>query len=737
VIIACQQCHTRFKVPDGKVTARGLKVRCSRCHHTFRIFPDSASDHGTEATAAAPRPTGPDPFQAFGPDGTSDMEKTPARGTTVSALLAQMAPPAASEDFDVDVSGEESGSTEPAWNFPPAPARPSRSGGAAAVALQKAEPRQQASEPPGPHSVEMARQTDASLGSSSERVPVAVQPLPPAAAAPTVSDSSFAARGADFSVGSPPGRLLPPPPSIRELSDTTFADLSFPSLGSPSGRAPVPVRPLPPEPPAREVADISGADTAGARQSVGLMDEVSGPPVPAPPAVSSPEDLAALAGFTPAWGLAPPTRALSVDGSLSDHVASLAPGAEPQAPAPPPPQFGGGGTVLDDLPSLEAPGTGPIPELELDSGGDARDWAGAPPTGDGGVQLELESAAGPLELDRRPAPEPLELDRRPEPEPLPAPPQDPAWSLLAPPASPAPPAAPHAGPGLSWDDPFAGPPPPLPPPAPPPPPEPAIASPRTSAPMSVVLDEAPSAAALSADHDFFDMPAASPAPEPSSALLPDIPEAVEPPAAGSSPRGVTAPLPAISKPPRRARLGLQEREEYGTARRVSAVVLNVGLAALLLLVVVGLASSWATAGRLEGAALSPRRLLQALRPGSGVSPVEVTPGTYETSSGRSLLYVRGRVLNRGVPSARVRVRAEVWDGAQAVKAGETLAGAIATPEELWRAATPADVEALRGRLLSAATPVADGHQADFLVLLDDAPADLSGLRLRVTASVER
>ena len=257
--------------------------------------------------------------------------------------------------------------------------------------------------------------------------------------------------------------------------------------------------------------------------------------------------------------------------------------------------------------------------------------------------------------------------------------------------------------------------------------------------MSVVLDEAPAAVASeNPDHGFFEMPSGGPAvPEPSSSLLPDIPDA-EPAATGTPlPRAVTAPVPAISKPPGRLRLGLQESERPGTARRVSAVILNVGLAGLLLLVVVGVVSSWATAGRVEGTALSPRRLLQALRPGSGVTPVEVTPGTYETRSGRSLLYVRGRVLNRGAPSGRVRVRAEVWDGAQAVKTGETLAGAIATPEELWRATTPADVEALRSRLLSAATQVADGHQADFLVLLDDAPADLSGLKLRVTASIER
>ncbi|HVP60674.1 MAG TPA: zinc-ribbon domain-containing protein, partial [Myxococcaceae bacterium] len=67
MIIACTQCHTRFKVPDGKVTARGLKVRCSRCGHTFRIYPDSGAEAGADATPAAARPRGPDPFPAFGP----------------------------------------------------------------------------------------------------------------------------------------------------------------------------------------------------------------------------------------------------------------------------------------------------------------------------------------------------------------------------------------------------------------------------------------------------------------------------------------------------------------------------------------------------------------------------------------------------------------------------------------------------------------------------------------------
>ena len=697
MIVACQQCHTRFKVPDGKVKARGLKVRCSRCHHTFRIYPDSASDRDGEAVAAAPRPKGPDPFEAFGPEGTSEMEKTPARGTTVSELLAQMSPSAApaTEDFDVDVSGEEQSSTEPAWNFPPAPARPAGPTAAAAVA----------------HQPEPARPTpeiDADV--SFATVPVPVRPPPP-----------------------------PPANAIRDVSE-----LSFASFDPTSERVPLPVRPLPPaRPPSEEPEPRAGA-TASEPDAQGWPDaDLTGPVAPHPPVPpGSPdaEDLAALAGFTPAWGVSAPVRALSVDGSLSDHVSNLGPAAELPSP-PPSPQFGGGSTVLDDLPSLEAPGAAPIPELELDSGGDARDWAEASLVGDGGVQLELEAGAGSLDLDRRPGPEPLELDRRPVPEALAAPPKDPAWALLA----PGPPAAPAArsGPALSWDDPFTeSPPPPLPSPAPvapppPAPPEPVIASPR-SAVMSVVLDEAPAGAVGAPDHGFFEMPSGGPpALGPSSSLLPDVPEAEPAGAATAVPRAVTAPISAISKPPSRVRLGLHESDRPGTARQVSAVILNVGLAALLLLVVVGIVSSWATAGRVEGAALSPRRLLQVLRPGTGVTPVEVTPGTYETRSGRSLLYVRGRVVNRGAPSGRVRVRAEVWDGAQAVKTGETLAGAIATPEELWRATTPADVESLRGRLLSAATTVADGHQADFLVLLDDAPADLSGLKLRVTASIER
>ncbi len=410
-------------------------------------------------------------------------------------------------------------------------------------------------------------------------------------------------------------------------------------------------------------------------------------------------------------------RALSVDGTLSSHAPSLSPAIEAESP-PPEPQFGGAGTVLDDLPALEAAPPLPPDGLELDPGDAARDWTGASPGGNGGAQIELEPDLASLELNLGLPPAPG-LATAAEPD----------WSFPPPAIAPVVPAATSAG--VAWDDPFAA------PPSAPALPEPVAPPPRAApADMSVMLDEAPSVGPGLAEHGLFEMPGPGQAPAPGLGLLPDIPDAAEFGAAPAPP-GLAAPLSAISKPPSRARLGLQERELPGTARRVSGVILNVGLAALLLVVVAGLASSWVSAGRVDGSALSPRRLLQALRPGSGVSPVEIVPGTYETQSGRSLLYVRGRVLNRGAPAGRVRVRAEVWDGAQAVKAGETLAGAIATPEQLWRAATPADVEALRASLLAAARPVSDGQGADFLVLLDDAPRDLAGLRLQITASIER
>lgn len=47
MIIQCEKCKTRFKLDDSRITDSGIRVRCSRCSHTFvvrREAPDEDSD---------------------------------------------------------------------------------------------------------------------------------------------------------------------------------------------------------------------------------------------------------------------------------------------------------------------------------------------------------------------------------------------------------------------------------------------------------------------------------------------------------------------------------------------------------------------------------------------------------------------------------------------------------------------------------------------------------------------
>lgn len=37
MIIQCEQCHTKFKLDDSKVTDKGVKVRCAKCKHVFTV----------------------------------------------------------------------------------------------------------------------------------------------------------------------------------------------------------------------------------------------------------------------------------------------------------------------------------------------------------------------------------------------------------------------------------------------------------------------------------------------------------------------------------------------------------------------------------------------------------------------------------------------------------------------------------------------------------------------------
>jgi predicted Zn finger-like uncharacterized protein len=74
VIITCEKCETRFKLDDARISADGVKVRCSRCKHAFRVAPPQppgASDadvaDALAREAVAPEPVADEQTQVLGP----------------------------------------------------------------------------------------------------------------------------------------------------------------------------------------------------------------------------------------------------------------------------------------------------------------------------------------------------------------------------------------------------------------------------------------------------------------------------------------------------------------------------------------------------------------------------------------------------------------------------------------------------------------------------------------------
>jgi len=49
MIIQCEQCRTKFKLDDEKVSDRGVKVRCAKCRHVFTVRKDVAQAEAPEA----------------------------------------------------------------------------------------------------------------------------------------------------------------------------------------------------------------------------------------------------------------------------------------------------------------------------------------------------------------------------------------------------------------------------------------------------------------------------------------------------------------------------------------------------------------------------------------------------------------------------------------------------------------------------------------------------------------
>ncbi len=289
------------------------------------------------------------------------------------------------------------------------------------------------------------------------------------------------------------------------------------------------------------------------------------------------------------------------------------------------------------------------------------------------------------------------------------------------------------------------------PPPPAPPPRPAAPPPAPPAPAPIQA-QAPSAPGRLDDVPALDEPLASPASEPlgGNGVLPasgarealfDMPpprpngRAEELAAGASAPteqhavmqRAASVP---IEKPSAVVPMGLGELEPPSAARKVTGVVVNVTLAALLLVGLLAAGSAALNEGRVD---FSLERLKATFAAERALVAVDLSNGLYETRAGKPVFFVRGEIENRSDRPARVRVRAEILERGQLVRAAESFAGPTPTPEELYAIASSSDVDALNRRVKEAPA-VAPGQRQPFLVTFYEYPPDLHGFRVKVVAT---
>ncbi|PZR08251.1 MAG: hypothetical protein DI536_25445 [Archangium gephyra] len=311
MIVKCEQCQTRFKIPDDKVTDKGVKVRCNKCGHTFRVTRDMAQPATSQQPAVAPQPAA-DPFARFG-----SASEPPGAEVTRPGVFALGVE--ASRNPDIGA-----GPSKPP-PYPSAPATPFDFGsltppGAAAPTVPSV---------PAfiPSSTQSKGRAPAAVHDASPFDFSAIAPPAPAAAPPPPPPAAF-----DFSTFAAPPQ--PPPPPQPQQS-------RVPPLGSTSP---------PPPPPAFDFAAL-GAAPAAAAQQVALpafdFAPPSNPPPRAAPASSAP--IEAMAQQVPAFGgpsdgffpgdEAPAPGVSSVDSATARSMFDMpapAPSALPDVPMPEP-----------------------------------------------------------------------------------------------------------------------------------------------------------------------------------------------------------------------------------------------------------------------------------------------------------------------------------------------------------------------------------------------------------------
>jgi predicted Zn finger-like uncharacterized protein len=111
----------------------------------------------------------------------------------------------------------------------------------------------------------------------------------------------------------------------------------------------------------------------------------------------------------------------------------------------------------------------------------------------------------------------------------------------------------------------------------------------------------------------------------------------------------------------------------------------------------------------------------------------IASGVYDTAAGRPVLFVRGRVENRGKKTRAVRVVAELVGDSGVASKAETLAGSEPGPEDVYALSSAADAQKLMNSLESGGSDrmLGPGKSAPFFAVFADAPQDLQGEKLHV------
>jgi predicted Zn finger-like uncharacterized protein len=112
----------------------------------------------------------------------------------------------------------------------------------------------------------------------------------------------------------------------------------------------------------------------------------------------------------------------------------------------------------------------------------------------------------------------------------------------------------------------------------------------------------------------------------------------------------------------------------------------------------------------------------------------VVSGLYDTSSGKPVFYVRGRVENRSRKAhGPVRVVAELVAGGETEGKAEAIAGAEPSPEDVYALRGAADADKLQRALLGAEAErrLAPGASLPFFAVIADPPIDLQRHRLHL------